>query len=190
MTARLADPSLEAALRVTRVAALYLNGHADRESLRAAVEDYDRLLLLPPPPKFSTPQGSLALGGGGGTSSAKGGEPRPRERRIRRQRTEAVSWLSVYGDAWKAAYQGVPPWGSMAKAFAELHKERGEAEVLQRWKNYLFATDARYASPFRFAQTYGRWAGPTPAKADDWNEQRPGESIDGYIARLAQGRPK
>ena len=67
-----------------------------------------------------------------------------------------LTWLTPFGDAWKAAYGGEPAFGPLAKHLKPLVSEHGQA-VLAAWQRYLAATDAQYASAARFSQTFGRW---------------------------------
>jgi len=101
----------------------------------------------------------------------------------------AGTWLTAYAEAWKAAYQGVPPFGRIGRALRPLHLEHGEEEVLRRFRIYLKVTPGRYASVERFAQTFGIWDGDAPArKPADPLDQRPEESVDAYFLRLSQVR--
>jgi hypothetical protein len=99
------------------------------------------------------------------------------------------SWLAPYARAWREAYDGVPPWGKLAKAFKELLTEHPEADVERNWRHYLGHTPGQFASPTRFAQTYGAWD-PAKPNPDAWKHDellpRPGESVDALIARLAR----
>lgn len=79
-----------------------------------------------------------------------------------------VTWLTPYFEAWKAAYGGTPNGGQLAKSFKPLHDEHGPDETARRWAVYLAATGAPYASPSKFAATWGSWTGTTPStEAED-----------------------
>jgi len=68
-----------------------------------------------------------------------------------------TTWLTPFGDTWIAAYGGKPSYGQIAKAFKPLVDEHGTEKVLAHWAYYLDQTDAQFASPARFASTFGRW---------------------------------
>jgi hypothetical protein len=65
--------------------------------------------------------------------------------------------LSPFYDAWVEQYGGKPSAGQLAKAMKPLLEEHDEAETLARWRYYLKQTEASYASPQRFASTFGQW---------------------------------
>lgn len=95
------------------------------------------------------------------------------------------TWLSVYGEAWESALGGRPPWGQLARFVKPLRDAYGEDEVLRRFKIYL-ADAGKYASPTRFAQTFGLWKQSPPQSRGNPLDPRPGESADDYIARVAR----
>lgn len=181
------------------VVGLFLNGRADEESLRAAHKRVQDVRVRIADGAFRGSQGgfptaSEAVGGGGATpqnGAQESGEP-PRTSRSRksestseRSEEKGRSWLSEYGEAWKARY-GTPvvPWGQLAKALGELHKADKD-ETLRRFRNYLAATPGRFANPFRFAQTFGEWAGARDLRETrDPLDQLDGEDLDAYVARL------
>lgn len=68
------------------------------------------------------------------------------------------TWLSPFAKAWQSAYGGSPNFGELAKHLKPLTETHLPGEVLDHWTRYLAATEARYASPARFAQTFGAWA--------------------------------
>lgn len=80
------------------------------------------------------------------------------------QKAPRDTWLSPFWDAWQATYGGEPNGGELAKYLRPLTEAHVSGEVLDHWTRYLAATEARYASPARFAQTYGSWAKPERAK--------------------------
>jgi hypothetical protein len=105
----------------------------------------------------------------------------------RRQRT---TWLTPFGEGWATAYEGTPPWGQLGRYLKPLVEKHGPALVLERWVRYLTNTEARFASPARFASTFGAWGqgdGPSSRNLSPI-DPRPGEDVDGYIGRLAAGR--
>jgi len=68
----------------------------------------------------------------------------------------------LLGEAWARRYQGVAPFGAIARARAELMDAGVDfEEIVVAWDAYLTATQASFASPTRFANTYGQWV-PLP----------------------------
>ncbi len=74
------------------------------------------------------------------------------------------SWLSPFLKAWTATYGGNANAGRLAKSLKPLTEAHAPGEVLDHWTRYLAATEARYASPERFAETFGSWAKPERSK--------------------------
>lgn len=68
-----------------------------------------------------------------------------------------TTWLTPYWDAWTTQYGGKPNAGMLSKNLKPLHDQHGLEETLRRWMYYLSQTPAEYASPPRFASTWGRW---------------------------------
>lgn len=75
------------------------------------------------------------------------------------------TWLTPYVEAWTEAYGGKPNSGEIASRFRPLEDQHGPGDVLSRWVRYLAETEARFASPTRFASTFGSWAVPIPGTA-------------------------
>ncbi len=73
------------------------------------------------------------------------------------------TWLTPFVDVWIETYGGKPPYGQLAKALKPLVDEYGHEQVLAHWRAYCSRTEARFASPARFAQTFGTWA-PRPRR--------------------------
>jgi hypothetical protein len=75
------------------------------------------------------------------------------------------SWVSDLGKCWLREYEGQPAYGQIGKHLKSLVTKHGLPEVTRRWQLYLQATAAKFASPARFAQTFGAWteAGGAPA---------------------------
>lgn len=67
------------------------------------------------------------------------------------------TWLTPYFAAWVAMYGGKPAAGPLVKALKPLHDEHGSEKTLAHWRTYLGKTEARFASPAKFAQTFGTW---------------------------------
>jgi hypothetical protein len=67
------------------------------------------------------------------------------------------TWITPYAEAWREQYQGEMSIGPATRPLSKLRKDFGEEETLKRWRHYLAATEALYASPARFAATFGTW---------------------------------
>ena len=122
---------------------------------------------------------------------------RPEERRDRgrgRDRAETdrsatPNWVAPFCDAWQERFQGIAPGGRIGRALKPLRGKHADEVILSRWKTYLAATEAPFASPEKFTQTFGEWdparasLGITGVRAP---EPRPGESTDEYITRVGR----
>lgn len=78
--------------------------------------------------------------------------------RVPRATQGKPTWLSPYLAAWHTAYGGKLSPGKAARFLAPIH-QANPVDCLAHWGRYLAATDGRYASPARFAETYGEWSG-------------------------------
>lgn len=84
-------------------------------------------------------------GGGEGPGEGKGtAEP-------------SVSWLTPFALAWREKVGSDPQFGKLARFLRPLLAKFDTAEVEGAWAAYMTETPARYASPSRFAETYGYW---------------------------------
>lgn len=72
------------------------------------------------------------------------------------------SWSREACDVWIARYGGTAPGGRIGKALKPLVDRYGWPAVRVAWLSYLTQSDAEFASPQRFAATYGRWSGAAP----------------------------
>lgn len=97
--------------------------------------------------------------------------PSPTPLRTTEERTSAqprgdgsrpVSWAREACDAWIERFGGTAPGGQIGKALKPLVDRHGWEIVRQAWCSYLRQVEADYASPSRFASTYGRWSGSAP----------------------------
>lgn len=77
-----------------------------------------------------------------------------------------LPWTASLGKDWEDAYGGTVPYGQIGKACKPLVERDGIDAVRKHWGHYLAATPARYASPTRFAETFGSWADAGGAKAN------------------------
>ena len=68
-----------------------------------------------------------------------------------------ASWTEEAGQDWATAYDGLPAFAQIGKHLKPLVVEHQWETVRPRWQRYLGQTEGRYASPARFAQTYGTW---------------------------------
>jgi hypothetical protein len=72
------------------------------------------------------------------------------------------AWTREASDAWVARFNGTAPGGRIGKALKPLVEAHGWAVVREAWCSYLAQVEAEYASPQRFASTFGRWSGSAP----------------------------
>ena len=100
--------------------------------------------------------------------------------RKKRAATGHDTWLTPFSASWETHYQGVAPFGPMAKALRPLVDRHGPESVLGAWNRYLAETDAAYASPVRFASTFGRWNGTAPPVGKQTQQER-------NLANIARG---
>ena len=70
------------------------------------------------------------------------------------------AWVRVLGQAWINVYGGIPNYGQIGSNLKPLLDTHPFEVVQERWGHYLESTEARYASPTRFAQTFGSWDRP------------------------------
>lgn len=76
-----------------------------------------------------------------------------------KERTAAPSWSREACDDWRARFGGTAPGGRIGNALLPLVKTHGWPTVRGAWRSYLEQAEAEYASPQRFAATFGRWNG-------------------------------
>ncbi len=105
-------------------------------------------------------------------------------------KTRRATWLTPYWDAWVSVYGGEPKSGQLAKALKPLHEKRGLEKTLAHWQNYLARTEASYASPAKFAATFGSWETSRAYRRQDPRDPRPGESADAYLTRATGETPR
>lgn len=76
-------------------------------------------------------------------------------------------WSREACDDWVKRFKGTAPGGQIGKNLKPLVERHGWPFVRAAWLFYLSQSDAEYASPSRFAQTFGKWSaavGPTPSE--------------------------
>jgi hypothetical protein len=120
--------------------------------------------------------------------------PTPRSRSSRRtsdgngaRKAKAESWSKEACALWVERFQGTAPGGRIGKALKPLVGSHGWPEVRAAWVAYLEQVEAEYASPQRFAATFGRWSGSVPpavaAKGDTpaAREARTRANLTGWV---------
>lgn len=130
----------------------------------------------------STPEDS-------GVSPPKRSEVKSKGSRSEEKISATPNWVASFCDAWLERFQGIAPGGRIGRALKPLRGKHADEEILTRWKTYLAATEAQFASPEKFAQTFGDWdpAGTPPGITGVRAPSiRPGETTDEYIARAGR----
>lgn len=105
----------------------------------------------------ATPETETETEAEGETETEKKNLQGNRKRRSNRRKKRPDTWLTPYGQDWTEAYGGEPAWGELATYLRPLDEKHGLAHVRPRWCRYLAETEARFASPARFAKTFGAW---------------------------------
>lgn len=157
-------PALKSCWRSTRKPGLIVNPRLEKERQKQAVfrksqsdkgkaSGRSRASVEPEVNRGSTepePSSSSSSSSPSSKSKTKPSAPKaPRE-----------TWLSPFVEAWTVTYGGDPNCGELARYLKPLTGAHVPGEVLDHWTRYLAATEARFASPARFAQTYGSWVKP------------------------------
>lgn len=98
--------------------------------------------------------------------SATRTQPRDSNQETKTEISKPAAWVRSLSEDWTKTYGGIPNCGELGKRLKPLVEEHGFEPVREHWQNYLEATEGRFASPSRFAQTYGSWdrAGGAPAQ--------------------------
>lgn len=179
----------------------FIRGGCGRSELRSAVNQWSKAAEGVGKLAFTAPAPDEVRGGGGGVNAggvnavavdgslfpsneAEDGKETTKSKAIT---PHHFTWLTPYGNLWTEYYRGSPNYGLLAKALAPLVKQHGNTEVLMRWEVYLSETPGRYASPLKFAATWGEWD-PVKVKSEkDPKAPRPGETSDQYLARVGNG---
>ena len=79
-----------------------------------------------------------------------------------------ATWLTPFGDAWMARFDGVPAWKRIGVAVKSLRKQgKTDPEILAAWIEYLAGKDEQFANPQDFAQHFGLWAGTAKSNGDE-----------------------
>jgi len=96
-----------------------------------------------------------------------------------------VAWSRDACDDWISRFGGTAPGGQIGKAMKPLVDRHGWLAVRAAWQSYLGQTEAEYASPTRFASTFGRWSGTTVEPAPrDIRSQTPGQFNAATLQRI------
>lgn len=113
------------------------------------------------------------------------------------------AWSREACDDWILRFDGTAPGGPIGRHLKPLVARHGWPAVRLAWRIYLAGAEATYASPARFAATYGEWAGTKRGAVSEvilnraWDERielrrrladqyprMPGETIQEHIARI------
>jgi uncharacterized protein YdaU (DUF1376 family) len=83
-------------------------------------------------------------------------------------RTDPRPWSAEACEDWIERFGGTAPGGEIGRHLKPLLATHGWPEVRKAWRAYLAQVEADYASPRRFANTYGRWVGRAASPARAW----------------------
>ena len=99
------------------------------------------------------------------------------------ERAPVVAWSREACDDWISRFGGTAPGGQIGKAMKPLVDRHGWLAVRAAWQSYLGQTEAEYASPTRFASTFGRWSGgEAPVAGKGTVAQRTIANLQGWVA--------
>jgi hypothetical protein len=101
------------------------------------------------------------------------------------------NWSREACDDWISRFGGTAPGGRIGKALKPLVKAYGWREVRPAWACYLALGEAEFASPQRFAATYGRWSGDRPeqsARSPGGYDQAVRDSMAGAAEEITRRR--
>lgn len=92
-------------------------------------------------------------------------QSKPKQKQRQKQTTTTtgaprVEWVASLGKHWEGQYGGIAPFGRIGRTLKPLRETHGDAILLAHWLNYLHDTPGKYASPDRFAETFGNWSAP------------------------------
>lgn len=76
----------------------------------------------------------------------------------RKSKSSGPPWTVEAAKIWSDATGGTAPFGRIGKALKPLIERHGTIPVFQAFERYLRSTDIQFASPERFASTFGRWS--------------------------------
>jgi len=107
--------------------------------------------------------------------SATRTQQRDSNRETATESSKPAAWVRLLADDWTKTYGGIPNYGELGKRLKPLITAHGFEPVQEHWRHYLESTEGQYASPSRFAQTYGSWdrAGGAPAQHDESSDYVP-----------------
>jgi len=100
------------------------------------------------------------------------------------------TWVTPFEAAWIERYGGKPSIGPLIKFLAPVRVDLGDAEALARWRRYLDATKADFASAAKFASIHGTYAeSPVVQLTDEFGIERPHRrrSSGGWDVQLESG---
>jgi uncharacterized protein YdaU (DUF1376 family) len=95
-----------------------------------------------------------------------------------------TSWTKEACDDWISEYKGTAPGGRIGKALKPIVAKNTWKIVRSVWRSYLSQTEPEFASPERFANTYGKWADRDSLPLLEINKRHdPQNDIDhGYVS--------
>lgn len=147
-------PALKSCWKPADKAGFIINPRLEKE--RRKQQQYRKTLS----DKQKAVEASRRLAGAEPVSSSPSSSPSSKSKTASAPAAPRPTWLSPFAKAWQSAYGGSPNFGELAKHLKPLTDTHALGDVLDHWTRYLAATEARYASPARFAQTFGSWAKP------------------------------
>lgn len=83
----------------------------------------------------------------------------------KKTRTASTShgWIDSFRADWHERYGGTIGMAKVLRALLPLVEQHNASEVQRRWRIYLNATDGKFASASRFAETFGSYREPPKA---------------------------
>lgn len=123
------------------------------------------LAHIPPPPAITdTPECPECLAGIDGNDGNDGNDERaPVGRSVLAfpppiaSRPSVDEWLEPFAAKWQERCGGTIDAKRASTSLATVVEEVGSSDALERWANYLEATEPRFCSPARFAERHGAY---------------------------------
>lgn len=101
---------------------------------------------------------------------------------------QPANWVAPFCEAWQQRFGGTAPGGRIGKAFKPLREKYPDDEIMRRWQLYLTQPAGKWVNPEDFAQKFGEYDGSKPIPGTNRLDPLPGESVDGYLHRVTDGR--
>lgn len=92
------------------------------------------------------------------------------------------AWSREACQDWIDRFDGTAPGGQIGKALKPLVSKHGWDEVRRAWQSYLSQIEAEYASPSKFAATFGRWSGSAAPARKQTAEDRTRANLAAWVA--------